>query len=735
MKSIKSIIYGSVAVMTLSMGLQSCSLEAPFDATGEGTLNLVTDIRGDVKKTRAIDDETLAALREKCVVYIENTKGIVRKYKGLDNIPADIKLKTGSYVAEAWSGDSVSASFSAKFYRGYQRFDMQEGNNSLTLRCNIANVVASVAPESLDAGLSDMKVTFSHSHGSLDFDEENIPSAKGYFMMPNADKDLEYVVTGKKSDGSQFERHGVIENVERAHEYSLKVTTEDRPITEGGALIRITIVDIPIIEDTIEVFTAPAFKGVDFNLAEQVVSLNRNFRDTKIYICGYFGMSSVVANFSSNFTGMTSGRNILSEDVRSELAAKGITVEVRKSHDAAPSVEGGNVEVDEVYITFSKAFLDGLAASATEYKVEFTAVDGRHKTNMASLRIANTEDALEKVDPVTAAEAPDENQNPMAITSRNALLSVALNDESVSEYGIEYRESGTSAWTKVKATSTRASVKAEVRLTGLKANTTYEYRAYADDFSSAIVQTFKTEPMFTFPNASFEDWDSYSFKTLLGTKNIIFPGTGEKTFWDSGNEGAATANKTLTNKSTDMVHSGTFSARLASDEAMGVLAAGNIFAGLYVKTDGTNGVLSLGREMGMCTHPSKLVVWANYRPGSVNITSSSVPELVKGANDHGQIYVALTDEPIEVRTKPSDQKLFSADDEHVLAYGQVTWTEAFGPDGALQKIEIPLVYKERANSVKPTHVVVTACASKFGDFFAGSSSSVLYLDDIEFVYE
>lgn len=245
-------------------------------------------------------------LREKCVVYIENSKGVVRKYKGLDNIPEQIRLRTGEYVAEAWSGDSVSASFDKKFYRGWEKFEMNEGQNSLTLRCNIANVLVSVDPASLDVSLSDLKVTFSHSRGSLEFDANNIPEAKGYFMMPNADKDLDYKVEGKKSDGSAFVKEGKIEGVQRAHEYCMTITEDERPVTEGGALIRLTIADIPVIEEDVEIFSAPVVRGDGFDIDSQIVSVERDFKDTRVYIRGYFGLSSVQMEFSSNFTGFTS---------------------------------------------------------------------------------------------------------------------------------------------------------------------------------------------------------------------------------------------------------------------------------------------------------------------------------------------------------------------------------------------------------------------------------------------
>ena len=187
-----------------------------------------------------------------------------------------------------------------------------------------------------------------------------------------------------------------------------------------------------------------------------------------------------------------------------------------------------------------------------------------------------------------------------------------------------------------------------------------------------------------------------------------------------------------------MVNKGTYSARLASNEAVGILAAGNIFTGYYVKTDGTNGVLSVGREYDG-SHPSKLRIYANYRPGSgVKIrdgNESFVPDGFAGGNDHGQIYVALTTAPIEIRTNPKSRKLFNKDDAEVLAYGQVTWTEAFGADGSLEMVEIPLEYNDRAKTSKPTHLVIVCSASKYGDYFSGAAGSVMYLDDFELVYE
>ncbi len=231
----------SAVALAVAALLPSCAMEAPFADGGDGTLSISTEIKGDVvKKTRAIDSDEMAALRENFVIWICNSKGVVKRFKGVDNIPESFSLKVGSYLADAWAGDSVSASFDKKFYRAVQDFEISKGSNALSLVCRIANVLVSVDPASLNAGLQDMKITFSNSRGELLFTADNIGVDKGYFMMPNtSETDILYKIEGKAADGSAYVKEGAIANVQRAHEYCMTVTADERPVTEGGALIRI----------------------------------------------------------------------------------------------------------------------------------------------------------------------------------------------------------------------------------------------------------------------------------------------------------------------------------------------------------------------------------------------------------------------------------------------------------------------------------------------------------------
>lgn len=72
-----------------------------------------------------------------------------------------------------------------------------------------------------------------------------------------------------------------------------------------------------------------------------------------------------------------------------------------------------------------------------------------------------------------------------------------------------------------------------------------------------------------------EDWSEYG-------SSIVFPGSGsERTFWDSGNEGAKKANDILTSSSSDYHHNGNMSARLESKFAS-VLELGNLQPAIFL---------------------------------------------------------------------------------------------------------------------------------------------------------
>ncbi|MDE7410207.1 MAG: DUF4493 domain-containing protein, partial [Muribaculaceae bacterium] len=292
MKKIISYILTGVVGISAASVLWSCSAENPFDNNGNGTIQLRTVVNSIT--TRAEDGTDQSSLEDKCVVYISGKEGLLYKKQGLGNVDSQIILKAGSYVAEAWTGDSVSASFDKKFYRGYQPFELEKGDNkNVVIDCRIANVVASINASTIDPVLikDDYMITIKNSAGECVFTKENIIDGKAYFMMPNNDKNLEYVITGTRKDGQPFSKSGVIENVERSHHYILNFeynSNDPEDPNSGAVFIKINIKDEVITTDNVTVFSRPVITGVNCDIEKQIIFVNDDEipETVSVQICG-----------------------------------------------------------------------------------------------------------------------------------------------------------------------------------------------------------------------------------------------------------------------------------------------------------------------------------------------------------------------------------------------------------------------------------------------------------------
>lgn len=757
-RQISNILTGVVGV-ALTAGLWSCSAETPFDNDGVGTVHLRTVVNSIT--TRAEDDTDTENrdkyLRENCVVYISDEKGLVYQEKGLDNVKPAISLKTGHYVAEAWSGDSVTASFDKMFFRGYQPFDVTKGSESnVVVDCKIQNVVVSVNTATIDPDLiKDYKITIKNTRGSLEFTPANAGTDRGYFMMPNKDNNIEYNIDVVRIDNKEFSVTGKIEKVERAHHYILNFQYDDLNIGDnatGYVMFEIKIKDEDLTEGVVTVPTAPTVSGVDYDIDKQLVYANDEDipNELALKVCAFGdGMKELMINSDSNLTfgesanyyqkNLSKGINILNAyGNNDDYTYAGISWVAPKYNKTT--------NISTAFLTFSGEFLKNLEARETEHVINIKVTDNDGRITIKPIRIARSGDAIKYDDPIVI-QPVDTEANPMSVTGTTATLTFTLGDDYEGTPGVEYRKEGEpdTAWKFVAASNVanaprrmpwKAPSTHTVKITGLETGTNYEYRASCGDFRGETM-TLTTEEKFIIPYANMETWNSF---TIADTKDCTLPGTGADEFWGNGNPGSMTLGVSLTQRSTDMFTSGQYSAKLRSQlvavAGLGKFAAGNLFAGTYIETQGTDGHLKFGRPFNG-SHPQALKVMANYRPGTVSKTSSEAPLIVKDDLDIGQIYIALTTEPIEIFTKKATRKLFNPEDPEVLAYGEYTFNkENYGPDGQLQELVIPFDYydkaKERGN--KPAYIVIVCSASKYGDYFCGGEGSTLYLDDFELVY-
>ncbi|MCM1005182.1 MAG: PCMD domain-containing protein [Prevotella sp.] len=721
----KNLIYLAAGIFAGGALLTSCANDDAF-GDGEGRLSMKMVLNHTI--TRSGDDVTDRSLAEKATIYISGKHGLLYKYQGTDELPGSLALKTGSYVAEAWTGDSVIASFDKKFYKGYQPFDIKTGETTnVVLNCKIANVVSSIAPsQDFYDHVKDYTVTVGHSYATLDFTDEN-KDAHAYFMMPydeqthSFEPNLTYTVKGELNDGTPFEKTGTIWNVERAHEYVINIDfTPYQADPYGGAFIKVSIDDYElVINDSVEITGAPVIAGVGFNLAEPILSQPGISERRSLYIraLGEYRTLAVHTPDFAKFGLPGADMDFVTADNEQVDAWRAAGLSCDFNTDA----EG----IHTARLFFEADMLNKLPGGI--YPIKVTAVDSYGKKRERTFTLNVSEAGV-----VLSESTWQEIYATRAVLHANVVRDDATNP------GIRYREIGTEEWTEAYPTAKNIRKRAAgdritVTLTGLKPGTRYEYQGFSDGYINESSLYFTTESAFAIPNSSFEVWSTASDNSAMASAD------GTASFWDSGNHGSQTLKTNVTTKATDLFHSGSASAKLESKFVsmlgFGKLAAGNIFAGEYLGTDGTDGILSFGRPFNG-SRPVKLRGWAYYKPGTVDYSSDDDlhPDVVKGSQDRGTVYVALTTKAVEIRTKASNRTLFDPNASYVLAYGQVIFTGEYGSSSEMREFEITLEYKDAALLQRASHIVLTASASQYGDYFTGSSTSVLYLDDLELVY-
>ena len=259
-------------------------------------------------------------------------------------------------------------------------------------------------------------------------------------------------------------------------------------------------------------------------------------------------------------------------------------------------------------------------------------------------------------------------------------------------------------------------------LQGLEPGTDYQYTIQisgSDDYSN----TFTTAPATPLTDGSFDNWHQVD---KLWNPWV----SGGESFWDTGNKGAITISDSNSIPTEETCDGNGKAASLESKYLVMKFAAGNIFTGSYVKTVGTNGVLSFGREFS--SFPSKLRINYKYTSATIDKVGEDAFSYLKGRPDSCHIYIALTDwdEPREIRTRPSERQLFDKTDSKIIAYAELIQGSS---TSSYQQEDLVLNY--RYTDRTPKYIVVVATASKYGDYFTGGVGSKLLIDNFELIYE
>ena len=345
-----------------------------------------------------------------------------------------------------------------------------------------------------------------------------------------------------------------------------------------------------------------------------------------------------------------------------------------------------------------------------------------------------------------------------------ATLKAYVNNPEVNSGKFFYRKKGTSDWSEIDMTVENGIGSANIE-SGIIGNTDYEfYLSYGtnDDRIGPNANHYTTaKPI---PNGGMEEW-SGSFPMLPYSDKIY-------QFWDCGNHGSTSigslGGKNVTTKvsAPRPESSGSYSAKLDSEEVVIAFAAGNIYVGNYLGTEGANGGIGYGKPFEFDYKPTKLTVW--YR-GKVGDVTHDKEKVIPTKSDKSQIFVWLCNSEDQYMVYTDNKGTFiNADGTYANALdsdfnkfnktvpkhnsgdkvkGLVAWGSwsrtqtGVSVNGSVEttdingdvwtKIEIPLQY---VGTDKPNYLVISCAASAYGDYFAGSTDSYMYVDDFEFVY-
>lgn len=294
-----------VAGVAASMAFLGCAAEAPFEGEGVGTVYLRAVINSVTTRAAGDADESSddQKLKDDFVLNIHRANGndndgLIYQKQGLGNIESEkfITLKPGHYVAEGWTGEYSYASFDKKYYEAEEyEFDVVAGSvSTVNLNCKIRNSVVYVNAESIDTDLMrNYSIKVENSKRGLVFDENNVNTAYGYFMMPEGDTELVCSISGYRKDDTPFIMTYKIEDVKPAYRYKLSFKYNP-PVEEGVGSLDSSFIKIEVDEETVDtneevslVNTNPVITGVGYDI-EDAMAFNSDDEipeDLAVMIC------------------------------------------------------------------------------------------------------------------------------------------------------------------------------------------------------------------------------------------------------------------------------------------------------------------------------------------------------------------------------------------------------------------------------------------------------------------
>lgn len=696
-------------VLILALAIYSCErVDVELGQTGYLCVDLDHDLTADpVFKSTTEEDMVFS------VTVRDNSDEIVAVYEDYRELAAEpLELRAElPYRITATSSEVGAAAFDSPFYSGETQVKIKEKVvNVVPVTVSLANVkVTASFSDEIKEQFSEYVLTVTNGDGTLIFSSvDGTVDRTGYFSATGTLTWTLRLVNEQDAQYATGRYHEITETytgVKPRQHYNLSFSLAEAK-EFGGASLAVTL------DETTKDKTYHLLLDFEADVRPTVTSSLDMFQ-TVTFAEG----EAVEATFHLNIPG--GAKLIKLSHASSVLSANSLpysfpVMNLSASERTYYNLRGINVPEIKDGATSADIDMSGLFQKLPigTYQIAFyiESNNGSNRTQYCSFEVKPSVE----VDAVSATPWAE-----FAI-----LTGKWYPDVQPQGISFQYRKQASTEWLDVDSEMMDVNEEAKtytVEIWGLDANTTYVYRAVSATDKETKEKTFTTETAGTIPNMNFDSW--------YKSGNIWYPNESSSSFyWDTANGGSDTVGEYPTNPEEGNVVSGK-AARLESKSVPLVgLAAGNIYTGRFV-----NAIMNLsnpGAELdwgvGFSSRPLALKGYLDYRPGTVNVNNHAG---MSGKADIANVQVFLTDWAAPFRISTSSGEFVNYDgDSAIIARG----TADFNATSGYMEFTIPLTYRNTTRI--PRYLVISASASKYGDYFTGSTSSVLYVDEFSFVY-
>ncbi|MBR5465638.1 MAG: DUF4493 domain-containing protein [Alistipes sp.] len=718
-------------MLLAGVALMAAACEQEFTSTGVGSVDFDINLSAD---TRAVNGSDFTPETLKVRIYREDG-ALIRRYTSMEAIPAPMYLVSGAYSILVEAGDRSNTAFieptdalelkQQLCYEGQKDFTISAHTTSnIAVNCPSVNTKATVTFDTTNSAnenalLTDVKIQLAAMNTTAttvaaftsDVAAQEAPtlssngSMVGYFILPEEVTTLSWAFSATHPEDGAIEKVGTIANVAPGKGYKLAFVYSKTP--DGFMAIQVLVDDkVDQVENNFDFKPQPEIMGTGVdNSAVNVYQSG----STVTLTC-----ESINALQTLSLGGVT-------------FFADGAVVE-----GAIPGLTATLLESTKVQFTLDATYFATLSGAyqTLEFGMEDTGGDYTQKLQFVKTGLVNSATTYDLWKNTATFEA--------VVTDAASSVVVRYRKQGTSEWAettlsaagdITYTGTSTAVWESSWSEKANANIYTPNTAKSFFANSTYEYQLVVDGVAGdkATISTSATQ---TIPYATFED----TSLSCWGTSNNPAP------YWGSGNN---TFTKKLCQQGSKGGQQGSYCAVLTATEAVGMLAAGNLFTGSFVfNLSSQTGTVKFGVKYDYEARPSALKLRMWHKIG--NVTTTKYASLIpNGQPDEGSVQVVVIDwnSQHEVTSGSSASGVWNPENgPNTVSAGKIVGYGIIYPRGTtsgenLIETEIPIVWYD--TTTKPSKnftLIISAATSRYGDYMNGCNENEMYLDDFRWVY-